>query len=155
MIKVTILGVRLEPESGQPIVLLKENGGERLLPIWIGVAEAVAIALQLEDIPTTRPMTHDLFKNAITAMGSYIERVVVTEVAEETYIAEIHFKGKTSTVIDARPSDAIALAIRFDAPVFVEDSVMNQAGVTLEPEEDEVAKFVDFLDHVDPEDFRV
>lgn len=154
MKEVDVLGVRLEPATEQPIVLLREKEGERFLPIWIGAAEAVSIALEMEGIETSRPMTHDLVKNILEAIGASIESVSITAIENDTYFAEIKLSGAFDGVIDSRPSDAIALAVRFSTSVYVADEVLEKAGIELESDDEEIARFVDFLDRVDPEDFQ-
>lgn len=154
MKEVDVLGVRLEPATEQPIVLLREKEGQRFLPIWIGTAEAVAIALEMEGIETARPMTHDLVKNILEAIGASVESVSITAIEDDTYFAEIKLSGAFDGVIDSRPSDAIAIAVRFSTSVYVADEVLKKAGIELESEDEEIARFVDFLDRVDPEDFQ-
>ncbi|MFH1737345.1 MAG: bifunctional nuclease family protein [Actinomycetota bacterium] len=154
MKEVDVLGVRLEPATEQPIVLLREKEGQRFLPIWIGTAEAVAIALEMEGIETARPMTHDLVKNILEAIGASVESVSITAIEDDTYFAEIKLSGAFDGVIDSRPSDAIAIAVRFSTSVYVADEVSKKAGIELESEDEEIARFVDFLDRVDPEDFQ-
>lgn len=154
MKEVDVLGVRLEPATEQPIVLLREKGGQRFLPIWIGTAEAVAIALEMEGIETSRPMTHDLVKNILKAIGASVESVSITAIEDETYFAEIKLSGAFDGVVDSRPSDAIAMAVRFSTSVYVADEVLDKAGIELESDDEDVARFVDFLDTVDPEDFQ-
>lgn len=154
MKEVDVLGVRLEPATEQPIVLLREKEGQRFLPIWIGTAEAVAIALEMEGIETSRPMTHDLVKNILKAIGASVESVSITAIEDETYFAEIKLSGAFDGVVDSRPSDAIAMAVRFSTSVYVADDVLDKAGIELESDDEEIARFVDFLDTVDPEDFQ-
>ena len=154
MKEVDVLGVRLEPATEQPIVLLREKGGQRFLPIWIGTAEAVAIALEMEGIETSRPMTHDLVKNILRAIGASVESVSITAIEDETYFAEIKLSGAFDGVVDSRPSDAIAMAVRFSTSVYVADEVLDKAGIELESDDEDIARFVDFLDTVDPEDFQ-
>ncbi len=154
MKEVDVLGVRLEPATDQPIVLLREKEGQRFLPIWIGASEAVAIALEIEGIETSRPMTHDLVKNILEAIGASVARVSITAIKDDTYFAEIKLSGSSDVVVDSRPSDAIALAVRFSTPVYVAEEVLEKAGIELESDDEEIARFVDFLDSVDPEDFQ-
>jgi bifunctional DNase/RNase len=155
-IRVELVGVRIELPTNQPIVLLREVGGARFLPIWIGAGEATAIAFALEGVEPQRPLTHDLFTNAVGALGAQIDRVVVTELRDGIYFADLVFdRDGTEIVVSSRPSDAIALAARTDAPLYVFPSVLDEAGVEIrdEDEEDEVEKFRDFLESVNPEDF--
>ncbi len=150
-----LAGVRVELPSNQPIVLLKESEGERFLPIWIGAAEAAAIAFALQGIVTPRPMTHDLLKNLLEEMGVLIDRIVITELREQTFYAVIHMRQNGSSYeISSRPSDAIALAVRTESPIFADEEVLTEASILIpNDEEQEVEKFREFLDQVTPEDF--
>jgi uncharacterized protein len=142
-----------------PVVILREQSGQRrLLPIFIGTPEAQAIALAMQRIETPRPMSHDLMRNMLDEMGVQVERIVVTELREGTFYADILLRTKGDVrAISSRPSDAIALAIRTGSPIFVEDSVLDEAGRPEEsdPERAEqvVEEFREFIDHVNPEDF--
>jgi len=161
--QVRIASLALDPRTNQPVVLLKpleESAGEgRLLPIWIGHPEATAILLALEGVETPRPMTHDLMLSLLVALETVVERIEITRVDEGTFYAGIVLRGEDLTrVVDARPSDSIALAIRAGAPIFVSDEVLDSAGVPDESvaeidEEAELKAFRDFLDNVAPEDF--
>ncbi len=155
MIRMNLVGVRVELPSNQPIVLLQEDEGERFLPIWIGAFEATAIAFALQGVETARPMTHDLFKNVLEDLKVNIEKIIINDLIEGTFYAEITLhKDEARHVVSARPSDAIALAVRMDIPVFAEEKVLDEASIVMEtPEEDEIERFRDFLDHVEPEDF--
>ena len=155
MIELSLVGVRVELPSNQPIVLLKESTGERYLPIWIGAVEATAIAFALQGIETPRPMTHDLLRDILTESDISVDRVVISELVDQTFYATIRMSadGKT-TEVSSRPSDAIALAVRINAPIFAAEEVLEQAGIELKDEEEtEVQKFREFLDQVTPEDF--
>jgi bifunctional DNase/RNase len=155
MIEMNLTGVRVELPSNQPIVLLKEQEGERFLPIWIGAAEAAAIAFALQGIVTPRPMTHDLMKNVFEETGIAIDRIVITDLKEGTFYAliQMHMNGSTFE-ISSRPSDAIALAVRANCPIFAEEEVLTEASILIpNDEESEVEKFREFLDQVTPEDF--
>lgn len=154
-IEVTLVGVRVELPSNNPIVLLREREGDRFLPIWIGAAEAQAIAFFLQGIVTQRPMTHDLMKDVIEALGARLERIDVTDLQDTTFYAELTFKGVEEKVVSSRPSDAIALAVRMGARIFVAPAVLDEAGILIrdEDEEREVQKFREFIDQVTPEDF--
>ena len=165
MKEMELVGVRIELPSNAPIVLLRETDGEgRLLPIFIGGAEAQAIALAMEEVETPRPMTHDLFKNVLDDLGVRIERIVVTELRDRTFYAELELKGGNGARrISSRPSDAVALAVRTGAPIFADESVLEAAGHTVEPDEPEgeeppaeevLDQFREFLDQVTPEDFN-
>ena len=155
MIELSLVGVRVELPSNQPIVLLKETEGDRYLPIWIGAVEATAIAFALQGVETPRPMTHDLLRNILQETDVAVERVLITELVDQTFFALIRMTADTTTKeISSRPSDAIALAVRIDAPIFANEDVLDQAGIELRDEEEtEVQKFRQFLDEVSPEDF--
>jgi len=127
-IEMTIKGLMIDPITNMPIIILRDDAGQRMLPIWVGVFEANAIALQLEAVQTPRPMTHDLMKNLLEHMGASIERVVVCDLRENTFYATIHLRvGERRIPVDSRPSDAIALALRTESPIFVEDAVIEGA----------------------------
>lgn len=152
-----VVGVRVELPTNTPILLLRERDGARYLPIWIGTPEATAIALALEGIETSRPLTHDLMKSLLDALGADIERVDVTSLDEGTFFAElvIEAEGEELT-ISSRPSDAIALATRSGAPVFASRQLLDEAGIEIhdDTEEAEIERFREFLDDVTPEDFE-
>jgi bifunctional DNase/RNase len=155
MIELSLVGVRVELPSNQPIVLLKEADGDRYLPIWIGAVEATAIAFALQGIQTPRPMTHDLMRDLLSQADIGVERIVISELVDQTFFATIRVttSGEPSEV-SSRPSDAIALAVRISAPIFAAEEVLEQAGIQLkDDEETEVEKFREFLDQVTPEDF--
>lgn len=163
MIEVRIVSLNADASTGQPIVLLQPtwvepaDASERMLPIWIGHPEATAILLALQEEELPRPMTHDLLKNVIEVLGYFVSRVEVTRLEEGTYFAAVVLRGEErEVVIDARPSDGIALALRFGCPVFVAEDVFEAAAVnvqSVDETEQEVERFRDFLDHVDPADF--
>lgn len=127
-IQVRIKGLMLDPITNMPIVILADMDGQRILPIWVGFFEANAIALQMENVATPRPMTHDLMKNVITGLNASVKKVVVTNLWDNTFYALVYveFDGQT-VAIDSRPSDAIALALRMKSPIFVEEEVINKA----------------------------
>jgi len=151
--ELSIVGVRVELPSNQPIVLLKEVDGDRYLPIWIGAVEATAIAFAQQGVVTARPMTHDLLKDALEAVGARLTAVNITELRDGVFFAELVFDGGVQ--VSARPSDAIALAIRSGVTVFGADTVLSEAGIAIPDEqEDEVEKFREFLDTISPEDFE-
>jgi bifunctional DNase/RNase len=155
MIELSLVGVRVELPSNQPIVLLKETQGDRYLPIWIGAVEATAIAFALQGVQTPRPMTHDLLRDIMAETQIQVERILISELVDQTFYAVIRMAldGRTAEV-SSRPSDAIALAVRIDAPIFAAEEVLDQAGIELRDEEEtEVQKFREFLDQVSPEDF--
>jgi bifunctional DNase/RNase len=155
MVELSLVGVRVELPSNQPIVLLKETQGERYLPIWIGAVEATAIAFALQGIQTPRPMTHDLMRDILRETDIEVERILISELVDQTFFALIRMSldGKSAEV-SSRPSDAIALAVRINAPIFAAEEVLEQAGIELkDDEETEVEKFREFLDQVTPDDF--
>jgi bifunctional DNase/RNase len=155
MIELSLIGVRVELPSNQPIVLLKEVDGERYLPIWIGAVEATAIAFALQGIQTPRPMTHDLMRDILSQTNTDVERIVINDLVEQTFYAAIRMTANSQvSEVSSRPSDAIALAVRINAPIFASEEVLEQAGIELrDDEETEVEKFREFLDQVTPEDF--
>src|SRR5918993_453836 len=138
-IEVKIRGLMMDPSSGTPIIILKDINSETMLPIWVGAYEANAIALEIEKIAPQRPMTHDLLRNVILEMGASVERVVVTELRDNTFFAMIVMKDRAgdSVMIDARPSDAIALALRVDCPIFVNEEVIQASRNTVTSGEEE------------------
>jgi len=151
-----LIGVRIELPSNTPIVLLREQGGDRYLPIWIGAGEATAIALALEGVEPQRPLTHDLLATIVSSLDAIVDRVVVTELRDGIYYADLVLtRADSEIMLSSRPSDAIALAARTDAPITVAPGVLDEAGIEIrdEEEEDAVARFRSFLDSVDPEDF--
>lgn len=152
----TVAGVRVELPSNQPVVLLRETSGRRYLPIWVGAVEATAIASAMENIEPPRPMTHDLLRSVIEAMGGSVARVVVTELRDSVFFADLilDLSGQQVTV-SSRPSDAIALAVRVEAPVFAAPEVLDDAGVEIEDEtaEEEIERFREFLEEATVEDF--
>jgi bifunctional DNase/RNase len=156
MVELSLLGVRVQLPDNQPIVLLKEVSGERYLPIFIGGAEATAIAFALQGIQTPRPMTHDLLRDVLRETEIQVERILINDMVDQTFYALIRMtnNGRT-TEVSSRPSDAIALAVRINAPIFASEDVLDKAGIELkeEEEETEVERFREFLDQVDPEDF--
>lgn len=155
MIELQLVGVRVELPTNQPIVLLREREGERFLPIWIGAVEATAIAFALQGIVTQRPMTHDLLKNVLEEVGIRVERISITELKEGTFYAVITLTQNGSTFeVSSRPSDAIALAVRAAVPIYAAEDVLTEASILIkDDEEQEVEKFREFLDQVNPEDF--
>ncbi|MDD3776506.1 MAG: bifunctional nuclease family protein [Actinomycetota bacterium] len=156
MIKMTLEGVRIELPSQKPIILLKEENGNRYLPIWIGAFEATAIALELSNIKTPRPMTHDLVINILEKLNCNITQIEIFDIKDNTFYAFIDMKTKNlgQLKIDSRPSDAIALAVRSKCDIYAADHVIENAGLEIQTIEDEVAQFKDFLEHVTPDDFK-
>lgn len=168
MREVQLIGVRVDLQTNTPIVLLEEVYGDRTLPIFIGAPEASAIAFAIEGVEVPRPMTHDLLNNVLQELGAELVQMVVSDVIEGTYYAELHVRAHGDDhVISARPSDAIALAIRCGAPMYVADALMDNAprlveegdvveegeGAQEAPEEI-VDEFIEFLDNIRPEDFE-
>ncbi|MEX0864346.1 MAG: bifunctional nuclease family protein [Acidimicrobiia bacterium] len=157
MVPLEVIGVRVELPSNQPIVLLKERGGTRYLPIWIGANEATAIATALEGVTTPRPLTHDLMRSVIDALGALAVRVVITEMRDSVFYADLALDNAGNEVqVSSRPSDAIALAVRTGTPIFALPGVLDDAGVQFDDEvdqEEEVARFREFLDEATVEDF--
>jgi hypothetical protein len=153
-----IVGVRVELPSNTPIVLLRETeGSHRMLPIFIGGPEATAIALALDEVATPRPMTHDLIKNMLDLLDAQLVRLDVTALESGTFYADMHLQLPGRVIqITCRPSDGIALALRSGAPVFVAEAVIDEAGYTIDDEEEReevVEQFREFIDSVNPEDF--
>lgn len=153
--------ITLDAESNSPILILKEVGGDRTLPIWIGLLEATAIATEMEKIQFARPMTHDLFVNLLNVMGIEVPKIEVSDIRNDTYYALITLKqGDRITSIDARPSDAVAIALRAKAQIFVDDSVLKETqspkqGIIMEtdfPEDKD--KWTKILDELDPRTFK-
>jgi len=154
MIEVKVTGLALDSQK-VPVVLLKEIGGERVLPIWIGPAEANAIALSLDGIKTERPLTHDLLKNLIDAFKTRVSKVIISELKHNTFFARI-FLERDGTIIsiDARPSDSIALAMRSQSPIFVSEEVMSTSSGLFQPNQEEKAKSLrNYLKRLNLEDF--
>ncbi len=154
-IEMTIKGLILDPITNGPIIILRDKEGQRVLPIWVGVSEANAIALQIENVTTPRPMTHDLLRNVIHDLKAEIRKIVVSDLKENTFYALIFLRiNGESMAVDARPSDAIALALRARAPIFVEDSVIDNAkSLDFTPEKTESDRLQKWLENLDPEDF--
>ena len=151
--ELTVVGVRVQLPSQQPIVLLKEDGGDRYLPIWIGAVEATAIAFAQQGIVTARPMTHDLLRDLLDAFDRPLESVTISALRDGIFYADLGFGD--GVTVSARPSDAIALAIRTGAVIRSEEAVLAEAGIAIpDEEEDEVERFREFLDTITPEDFE-
>lgn len=156
LVAMSIKGLMLDPVSNSPIVVLKDDEEKFFLPIWVGIFEANAIALQLENITTPRPMTHDLLRNMIAELNARVLRIVINDLRDSTFFAQIRLAigaGSDRTLeVDARPSDAIALALRTEAPIFVAQSVLDQAQ-TITPEgEDSDEKTKKWFENLSPED---
>ena len=153
-IEMSIKGLMVDPVSNMPIVILRDRDGVRTLPIWVGMFEANAIALQIENVATPRPMTHDLLRNVIQDLTASVEKIVVSDLQDTTFFAQIHLALNGETVaIDARPSDAVALALRADAPIFVEHDLLVGMGIVPEAaEEEKLSLFRDFINSLDDSD---
>ena len=160
--EVRVVGIRIEQPQNQPVLLLRESNGDRYLPIWIGPSEANAIAQEQQGIESARPLTHDLIKDLIAALGHSLKEVRIVELREGTFYADIVFDRDIT--VSARPSDSVAIALRVGVPIYVEEAVLAEAGLLIPDEnddeaagavrEDEVEKFKEFLDSVSPDDFK-
>lgn len=156
MIEMQIGGLGFDPRNLSPLVLLRDQEEMNFLPIWIGVFEAAAIAMELQGVQPPRPMTHDLLKNAIQTLGGKVRKVVINDIKEGTFFALVEVEAGEGKILnlDARPSDAIALAVRSHVPVFVSEVVMMQAKlVNSEKDAEETKKFKEFIENLRPEDF--
>ena len=152
MRELSVVGVRVELPSNQPIVLLKEVDGDRYLPIWIGAVEATAIAYEQQGVKPPRPLTHDLMRDILTALKAPLHAVEIVEMRDNIFYAELVIGDNVR--VSARPSDSIALALRVGAPIRCAEEVLAEAGIVIPDEqEDEVEKFREFLEQVRPEDF--
>ncbi|MBU3691911.1 MAG: bifunctional nuclease family protein [Candidatus Nanopelagicaceae bacterium] len=147
-----VIGVRVEMPSNQPIVLLKEIGGSRFLPIWVGAVDATAIAFAQQGVTPPRPLTHDLMKDVLEGLGVSLDSVHLTEMRDGIFYAVLNLQGGVS--VSARPSDAIALALRTGSPILGSEDLLEEAGIEIpEQAEEEVERFKEFLDQISPEDF--
>lgn len=154
VVHMKVRGVALDQQMN-PVVLLVDQGETMALPIWIGQAEATAIAMELQGVKPPRPMTHDLLRSVLKSLSIGVTRIVVTDVKDSTYFAEIHLASNgTALVLDSRPSDAIALALRAEAPIFVAPHVAEQAIALKKPLDQEMEDFKKFLEKVKPSDFK-
>jgi bifunctional DNase/RNase len=168
MSKMRVVGIRVEQPQNEPVLFLREATGERYLPIWIGQAEAAAIVIHQRGTPVSRPLTHDLLQEVITALGHELREVRITDLQEGTFFADLVFSGGVH--VSARPSDSVALAMRAGVPIYADEKVLAEAGLFLSEEEvevvegssaepdadvpeEELAKFKEFLDSVSPGDF--
>lgn len=154
-VEMKVRGLALDPLSNMPIIILRDEEEKRSLPIWVGIFEANAIALELEKIPTPRPMTHDLIKNILETLDARVQKIEVNDLRENTFFALIYLQiGNQELTVDARPSDAIALALRTGAPIFVDEDVIRRAkSVDVSKEVDEQERLKEWLEHLKPEDF--
>jgi bifunctional DNase/RNase len=151
LIEMTIKGLMVDPITNMPIVILKDKQGDRVLPIWVGIAEANAIALQIENVATPRPMTHDLLRNIITDLDGQVDRIVVSDLKDNTFYAIIHLTVRGERIaVDSRPSDAIALALRTRSPIMVEETVIDNAKTadfaSERADNDQLQKWLESLD---------
>jgi len=158
MLEMEVKGLTLDPLTNMPIVILKDLNDEKALPIWVGIFEANAIALEMEKVPTPRPMTHDLIKNILEGLKAKVNRIVVNDLKDNTFYASISLTvNGTEVDIDSRPSDAIALALRVEAPIFVTKKVLKEAkSIDLSEQDlkqDDKEKWKKWLDNLRPEDF--
>ena len=153
MREVDVIGVRVEMPSNQPLVLLRESAGERYLPIWVGAVEATAIAFAQQGVVPPRPLTHDLMKDLLTATGHELTEVQITEVRDGIFFATLVLGDGVE--VSARPSDSIALALRTGSRIVCSEEVLEEAGMAVpDDQEEEVEKFREFLDQINPEDFE-
>lgn len=160
--EVRVIGIRVEQPANQPVLLLREAAGDRYLPIWIGQTEANAIILEQQGVEPARPLTHDLFRDVIGALGRTLKEVRIVDLQEGTFYADLIFDKDVR--VSARPSDSVAIALRMGVPIYVEEAVLDEAGLLIPDEndeessgtvrEDEVEKFKEFLDTISPDDFK-
>lgn len=160
--EVRVVGIRVEQPANQPVLLLRESHGDRYLPIWIGQTEANAIILEQQGVEPVRPLTHDLFRDVIGALGHSLKEVRIVDLQEGTFYADLVFDQDVR--VSARPSDSVAIALRMGVPIYVEETVLDEAGLLIPDEgdeetggtvrEDEVEKFKEFLDSISPDDFK-
>jgi len=153
-IQMTIKGLMVDPITNSPIILLHDEAGQRVLPIWVGLFEANAIALQVENVAPPRPMTHDLLRHAIEQLGASVSKVVVNDLKESTFYALIHLETTQGALaIDSRPSDAIALALRTKAPILVEETVLDRAKtIDFGADRPDAERLQKWLENLDPEE---
>jgi hypothetical protein len=158
MVRMTVAHLGVDRSTNTPVVILREVGGERALPIWIGPSEANAIAMELQGIRPQRPLTHDLLKHVVAGLGGEIRRVTITSLQEDTYFAEVMIhRGEEVFQVDARPSDSIALALRCNAPIFTSEELLEHAGDGSRdhpaPEAGDPDALRRYLEKLDPQDF--
>ena len=157
--KANVAGLTMDPTSNTPIIILKTEAGDQTIPIWIGLLEATSIASVLQEIQFERPMTHDLFKNFSEHLSIRVSKVEVCDLRDNTFFALIHFDGEAqSFTLDARPSDAIAIALRFEAPIYVDEKVIEKSkrgegDVEVLDKSEEGKKWAEYLENLSPEDF--
>ncbi len=160
MIQVRVAHLGLDRTTNSPVVILQENDGERVLPIWIGPSEASAIAMELAGMKFARPLTHDLIKQVIVGLGADLRKVIITQVKDNTYYAELHiYRGDAVIQVDARPSDSIAVALRLKAPIFTSDELLEHTSLDVDDETAPDPQPLDadalrsYLQRLNPEDF--
>ncbi len=158
MIEVAVADLRLDGTTNTPVVILREKDGVRILPIWIGPAEASAIAMEMQGVKPPRPLTHDLLRQVIVGLGAELRRVIITGVKDNTFFAELMLhRGDQIVQVDARPSDSIALALRLQTPIFADERLLDQHAIeTVEPGPDkalDAEKLKQYLEKLDPRDF--
>jgi hypothetical protein len=156
--KANVAGLTMDPASNTPIIILKTEAGDQAIPIWIGLLEATSIASALQDIKFDRPMTHDLFKNFSEQLHIKVAKIEVCDLRDNTFYALIHFEGDAQFTLDARPSDAIAIALRFEAPIYVDDKVIEKSkrgegDIEVLDQSEEGKKWAEYLTSLSPEDF--
>ncbi len=156
MLEMVVHGVTLDPVSQMPIVVLKAKHDEEIiLPIWIGIFEADSILRELQKVEPPRPMTYELMKSVITQMGGVVDKIIINDLIDNTYYAQVHIlQGNNLLIIDSRPSDAINIALRFSAPIFVEEVVLEKSKVPKPEEDEEKEKLKEWLENIKPEDFE-
>ena len=154
LVEMQVKGLMLDPVTNVPIVILRDTDGSRVLPIWVGPSEANAIALQIENVAMPRPMTHDLLRDVIEALGATLSRVIISELKANTFYAYLELRAKEDVIlVDARPSDALGLALRAKAPIFVESSVLDQAkSGDATSEQSDQERLQRWLESLDPDD---
>ncbi len=155
MKKMQVHGVNLDVMTNQPVVILKDVENKRFLPIWIGQFEATSILMELQGVKSTRPLTHDLMRSIFESLDIKLKKVVINNIEDGTFFARIHVESNSEELdLDAKPSDAIALAVRVKAPIYADEEVVEKASIISEDgEEEEVERFKDFIETVNPEDF--
>ncbi len=155
LVKMMVRGLALDPITNMPIIILKDAEDRKALPIWVGIFEANAIALELEKIATPRPMTHDLIKNILDHLGATVQQVIINDLRDNTFYAVIEISINGNRVaIDSRPSDAIAIALRVNAPIFVDEIVIGKAkNIDVSDEKEENDRWREWLENLKPEDF--
>ena len=155
MQEMKVHGVNLDVITNQPVIILRDEESHRFLPIWIGQFEATSILMEMQGVKPPRPLTHDLLRTIIDNLQASVIQIVINDLKDGTFFAKIHIEKDTAQLeIDARPSDAIALAVRAKVPIFADEKVLDTASIVSESgEEEEIARFREFLKDVDPEDF--